>query len=595
MTLNAYDEYISRREHWHATLLGQGRLFIRIGNWRLVLGIIEVFLAYLVFGPHSVPAWTLFLPLLAFIALASWHSRVLRRKTLAERAIGFYDRNLARLDNRWTASPATGERFRNSEHVYAEDLDLFGKGSLFQFLSTARTYAGERMLANWLLHPATKEDAIGRQTAIRDLAARLDLREDLALLGEDVQATLDLEAIERWGTAPAIVFAPILRVIAAILAVASLAFLYAFFAQKAQLWQLLAIWALDFLLIFTLRHKVNSVLGNAETPGHGLQVFSLVLERLERESFESVHLQRLLASVRTQGTPASARIKALGRCIDWFDSSDHLLIKAVRPIILWREQIAMAIESWRNQSGSQIAAWLEAVAEFEALSSFSSLAFERPQWCDAELSDASPLYEARSLQHPLLPPARCVPNDVAFNHESRLLIVSGSNMSGKSTLLRAVGLNCVLAWAGAPVAATKLRISPLQLGASIRVTDSLLDNRSRFFAEISRLRQVVDMTRHGEPVLFLFDELLSGTNSHDRRIGAAAIVSKLVKDGAIGLITTHDLALAEIQADLGSLAANVHFEDRIVNGQVEFDYRLQPGLVTHSNALELMRAVGLEV
>jgi len=194
-----------------------------------------------------------------------------------------------------------------------------------------------------------------------------------------------------------------------------------------------------------------------------------------------------------------------------------------------------------------------------------------------------------------LPESRSVPNDLAFTGDLKLLIVSGSNMSGKSTLLRAVGLNCVLAWAGAPVAARRLRLSPLQIGASIRVTDSLLDNRSRFFAEISRIRQIVDLTKKNRPVLFLLDELLSGTNSHDRRIGAAAIIHKLIQSQAIGLVTTHDLALAHIQQDLNGSAQNVHFDDRIVSGQIEFDYRLKPGVVTHSNALELMRAVGLEV
>ena len=588
--MTALDEYTSRRERWQAIRSGQERLFIRIGNW-----IAEALLAYLVCGPHILPVWTLLLPLLAFLALAVWHSRVLRNKTLALRAIAFYDRNLGRLDNRWTDNAATGERFRNPDHVYSEDLDLFGKGSVFQFLSTARTQAGEQTLAQWLLAPATQAEALGRQAAVRELAGTLDLREDLALLGEDVQATLDQRAIERWGTAPPIIFAPFLRWSAAVLAAASIICLFAFFVQQAQLWQLLGLWLLDGIVIFALRSRVNQVLEAAETPGHGLQVFSLVLERLERESFQSAYLQGLRASIRVQGTPASARIKALGRCIDWFDSSDHLLVKAIRPLVLWREQIAMAIESWRRQSGLQIGIWLRAVAEFEAISSFASVAFERPLWCFPHFTSDGVSFEASALQHPLLPPQRCIPNDVAFNDHSRLLIVSGSNMSGKSTLLRAIGLNCILAWAGAPVAAASLRLSPLQPGASIRVTDSLLDNRSRFFAELFRLRQVVELTRHGRPVLFLFDELLSGTNSHDRRIGAAAIVTRLVRNGAIGLITTHDLALANIQNDLGSMASKVHFDDRIVDGQVEFNYRLQPGLVTHSNALELMRAIGLEV
>ncbi len=594
--MDAQAEYTGRRERWHSTERVQEQLFIRIGNWRLLIGIAEAVLAYLVFGPHLAPAWTLAIPVVAFIGLAVWHSKVLRRKTLAGRALTFYDSCLARLDNRWSSKAETGGRFQNPAHVYADDLDLFGKGSLFQLLSNSRTTAGEQMLADWLLAPASHAEALSRQSAVAELSTRLDLREDLALLGEDIQASLSVRKLEDWGSAPIVRFSPSLRVLAAILGTVSTLSVFAFFAQAVRPWQLLALLGCDALIILALRSRVDRVLQAAETHGHSLQVFSLLLERLERESFSSPHLQRLRASLDVEGTPASARTHALSRWMDYLDSSDHLLVKAIRQPLLWREQIAMGLESWRSTSGPFVGTWLRAIAEFEALSSLATIAYERPQWRFPTLLDcATPTYEGSGLKHPLIPPSQCVANDVAFNEMKRLLIVSGSNMSGKSTLLRAVGLNAVLAWAGAPVAASSLRIAPLSLGASIRVTDSLLDNRSRFFAEISRLREIVELKNGLKPVLFLFDELLSGTNSHDRRIGASAIVTSLVRGGAIGLITTHDLALADIANDLGSLAENVHFDDRIENGQIEFDYRLHPGLVTHSNALELMRAIGLQV
>jgi len=224
------------------------------------------------------------------------------------------------------------------------------------------------------------------------------------------------------------------------------------------------------------------------------------------------------------------------------------------------------------------------------------LAFERQKWSFPELIEAAgPQFESVSLGHPLIPDARCIPNDVELGNGTQLLVVSGSNMSGKSTLLRAVGLNTVLAWAGAPVSARHLRLTRMQVGACIRVVDSLQDNRSRFFAEITRIREIVGMARIGPPVLFLFDELLSGTNSHDRAIGAAGIVHALLRSGAIGLITTHDLALTGIGDSTGSGVVNVHFEDEISGGEIHFDYKLRPGVVTHSNGLELMRVVGLEV
>jgi DNA mismatch repair ATPase MutS len=328
-----------------------------------------------------------------------------------------------------------------------------------------------------------------------------------------------------------------------------------------------------------------------------LALLALLLQRLEQEKFQSARLKCLRGHLDIVGVRASKRIARLNRWMELLDSGDHVLLRVVRPLLLWHEQVSMAIEAWRRVTGPHIARWLGAVAEFEALSSLASLAFERPQWVFPILSEDSeePRFEAQALQHPLMPPARCVPNDLRLDGDVRLLIVSGSNMSGKSTLLRSVGLNTVLAWAGAPVAAEQLHISPLRLGASIRVVDSLQDNRSRFFAEITRIRQIADLTKTACLVLFLLDELLSGTNSHDRRIGASGIVRELVRAGAIGMITTHDLALANIEQDLGAHALNVHFDDQMVDGRMEFDYRLRPGVVARSNALALMRAVGLQV
>jgi DNA mismatch repair ATPase MutS len=306
-------------------------------------------------------------------------------------------------------------------------------------------------------------------------------------------------------------------------------------------------------------------------------------------------LQTLRAVVETDGLAASKRIKILQRWMELLDSSDHILMRVAGPLLLWRQQLAAAVEAWRRGNGPRVGAWVRTLAELEALSSMGTLAFEKPEWAFPELVASGALFEAEDLRHPLLGASVSVPNDLELGLEQRLLIVSGSNMSGKSTLLRAVGLNTVLAWSGAPVAATRLRTSRLRIGASIRVTDSLQDNKSRFFAEISRLRQIVDLTKSGDAVLFLLDELLSGTNSHDRRIGAAGIVRGLLRANSIGLLTTHDLALTQLDQEAPLMIGNVHFEDRISATGVEFDYRLLPGIVTHSNALELMRSIGLEI
>ena len=590
------EAYASRQQRWRTEAERTAALFIRIGNWRLVVALSAVAIAVLAFWRGALSAWWLAVPVAVFIALLVWHERVERRRAFAERAIRYYDRGFARLGDHWAGSGNDGAAFRDATHIYAEDLDIFGRGSLFELISTARTGAGERKLADWLLNAAPPLEAGARQQAARELRDRLDLREDLALLGEDIRAEVHAETLASWGSAPPVIFAPALRWLALLLAIAGASTFALFMAHVLPLSPFAAVIAGDLILIAVLRRRMATVAAAIDTPAHDLRILALLLERLERESFTSPRLQALRAELEVDGQPASRRIARLERWSELLDSTESWALRIIGPVLLWREQVAMAMEAWRRENGQYTGRWLAAVGELEALSSLASFSFERPAWSYPELlADAEPRFDAEGLRHPLMPPSKCVPNDVAIGGALRVLIVSGSNMSGKSTLLRSIGLNAVLAWAGAPVAARRLRISPVEVGASIRVIDSLQDGRSRFYAEISRMRQIMDLASGPRPVLFLLDELLSGTNSHDRRIGATALVRGLADRGAIGLITTHDLALADLERDLGGRAANVHFDDEILDGQIRFDYHLRPGVVTRSNALELMRAVGLEV
>jgi DNA mismatch repair ATPase MutS len=335
---------------------------------------------------------------------------------------------------------------------------------------------------------------------------------------------------------------------------------------------------------------------SVSTPAHDLELLSLLIEHLERQTFTSGDLKRIKKKLETEGRPASARILTLKKLVAQLDAVRNAFFRLVVSPLVWVPQFAMAVEAWRQQCGPHIGDWIAALGEFEALCSLACFAFERPDAIFPQLLPQNePRFEATALCHPLIAAKEAVANDVDLSPENRLWIISGSNMSGKSTLLRAVGVNAVLAWAGAPVTAAKMSISRVHLGASLRTVDSLADHRSRFYAEISRLRDVMNLARAGKPLLFLFDEVLSGTNSHDRRIGAQALLTRLVELGAIGMVTTHDLALAEIAPALNGMVRNVHFEDYLEGGEVRFDYHLRPGVVTRSNALDLMRAVGLEV
>jgi DNA mismatch repair ATPase MutS len=340
---------------------------------------------------------------------------------------------------------------------------------------------------------------------------------------------------------------------------------------------------------------VHRVIASVNAPARHLRLLAEVLALIEAEPVASPHLHALHARLAATGDTASHRIRELTRLVDLLESRQNQIFAPVALLLLWGTQLAWAIEAWRRSSGPALGEWIAVAGEFEALSSLAGYAFEHPADPFPEIVAGGPLVDGVALAHPLLPASRVVSNDVTLDQATRVLVVSGSNMSGKSTLLRTVGVNVVLALAGAPVRAASLRVSPLALGATLRIQDSLQAGKSRFFAEITRLKQIVDLAAGPIPVLFLLDELLAGTNSHDRRLGAAGIVSGLVARGAIGLVTTHDLALAEVVSDLGVHARNVHFSDTFEGGEMRFDYRMRDGVVRTSNALALMRSIGLEV
>jgi hypothetical protein len=343
------------------------------------------------------------------------------------------------------------------------------------------------------------------------------------------------------------------------------------------------------------RVRVGETLETTSQAGLDLRVLEGALRLLEEAKFESELLVDIQSRIRREGAPASERIARLAHLAEWIDSLDSDIFKFLNYLFLFSLHFTRAADRWRRENGGMVDTWLTAAGEFEALSSLAGWYFENPDTVAPDWSQNGPLLIGTALRHPLIDRDKAVVNDARLGPECRLLLVSGSNMSGKSTFLRTIGLNAVLAHAGATVPASTLTISPLCLGASIRTVDSLQEGASRFYAELQRLKAVVDLSKQEHKLLFLLDELLSGTNSHDRKIGAEGIVDTLLRNGAIGLVTTHDLALAAIADKPESQAVNVHFEDQIIDGRIRFDYRMKPGVVTTSNALALMRAVGLDV
>jgi len=578
-----------------------------VGWVRLSIGIIFVGMLWMVFALRSIPSWFVFFPAAVFVGLMVYHERLRRAWDRARRAVEFYEKGIDRLEDRWQRKGNTGTDYARQGHLYSTDLDILGEASLFELLCTARTSAGEETLARWLCSPASRTEILQRQEAVEELRNSIDLREDLALLAPEIRAEVHPEFVAAWAKAPSKLASKGARVFAAVLVGALVISLVYNLAFGGSALVLLGVLSLEAVLGLVYRNRVREVLGTRRSPDplevglavtgpvRELHVLGAALERMEKESYKSTRLRQLQSNLGPEGRRPSQDIAKLVRLVAYLEQRRNEFFAVISVTLLWGTQFSFAIEAWRLRYGPEIESWLKNFGEFEALCALAGYAYEHPNDVFPEIAAGPTVLEAEEIRHPLIDPAACVPNSIQLGGELQLLLVSGSNMSGKSTLLRTAGINTVLALAGAPVRAKRMKVSVLAIGATLRVQDSLEAGVSRFYAEIQRLHDTMELTSGALPVLFLLDEILHGTNSHDRAIGAEAIVRGLIERGAIGLVTTHDLALARVVDALAPRAKNVHFEDHLENGRMTFDYVLHPGVVQKSNALELMRAVGLKV
>ena len=559
------------------------------------LGFIAIVVLYYAFISKVMPPLTLLpLAILAVLVLRQRHAcqrRLMQFWSLAE----YYEKGTARLGRKFE-SLDTGEVFADQDHFYSKDLDLFGQGSLFQLLCSARTQMGRETLANWMRAPATIEEIRDRQAAISELRERRELPESLAATGPMQAFECRPEFLKTWVAESCPPFPSWARPVALFLALAALALPILFWSGLLDLHNVwlcaVSVLAIQSIFVLAFRPQVKRVLESMGPLSVELPIVRELLEIVEREQFSSAKLRALAATLAHDGSPASRKIGRLQRLLRLLKERDNEVFTYVSFCLLWGTQFSMAIEHWRLRHGADLQAWVAALGEFEALISLSTYSYEHPGDTVPLLVENSCVLEAEGLSHPLLDEVTCVRNDVQLGDTVRFLIVSGSNMSGKSTFLRAIGLNVVLANMGAPVRCAQFRLSLLAIGAAIRIQDSVVDGRSHFLAEMQRLRRMIEMADQS-PLLFLADEIMSGTNSHDRRIATEWVVRALMLRGAIGAITTHDLALTEIATN-GLPGRNVFFEDSGESGILSFDYKLRPGVLSRSNALNIAHLLGID-
>lgn len=563
------------------------------GYLRLAWAATMLSIAWLAFVRHTMAWEWLAIPWLGFAVTAYFHAKVLAAGSRAERAVRWCEQGLARVEDRWAGLRPRTTRVDTSGSLYAADLDLFGPASIFELLCTARTSVGEDRLALWLLQPAERDEVLARQTAVAELRDRTALREDIASAPGPELIELDPAALIAWSEAQGPELPAWVGPVAPVLSLLTVACAIWWIVTHSP-FPLIAMLVVDAGVTYLLQRRVDALFRATTQASASLASVANLLARFERESVLAPRLQMAQASLSRGAQPASRAILGLAR-LSRANVFRNGVLRLIDIPLLYSVQLGALMGRWKRTHGEHVRVWLDALAEVEALLSLSSYHFEHSGDPFPEFAENEIVFSAERLGHPLLPDATCVRNDVTLNSASGLLLVSGSNMSGKSTLLRAVGVSAVLAMAGAPVRAQRLRLSPVHIGASIQIHDSLQSGRSRFYAEILRLRAICDLARAQPPVLFLLDELLAGTNSRDRLTGARGVVRELLAAGAIGMLSTHDLALTEIDSPGAQHIRNVHFEDRINGDRLQFDYTLREGIVTRNNGVELMRLIGLDV
>lgn len=493
---------------------------------------------------------------------------------------------------------ADGSEFIPKEHFYANDLDIFGHASLYQYINRTSSDMGSRSLADWLLSPSNTETILQRQAAVKELSGKNEWRQQLQALGaaKKIQTATQIR-LQKWFEEeyrfinnkswlvlrymlPAI----ILTVVALNITDVVNNYVRNYFLLTTA------------LLAFYISKKTTPLHQQVSKMTDELEVLTDSIHLIEQTTFKSAFLQNLQSRFSQQNGKASAKLKQLKNILERLDMRFNIVVFIPLDILLqWDLQQVIALEKWKQQNQKNVMEWFSALGSFEAVNSLSILSFNHPEWCFPVFKEDYFFMEGKSIGHPLIQKDKRVNNPLKINNTGELMLVTGSNMAGKSTYLRGIGINATLAMAGAPVCADYFCLSPVQIISSMRITDNLEESTSTFYAELKKLKIVIDKVNNNEKVFILLDEILRGTNSLDRHTGSVALVKQLIKHNAVGIIATHDVDLAKMKESYIDNILNYHFDVQVNNDELYFDYKLKEGICTSLNASILMKKIGIEL
>ena len=587
--------FSQRLQHFEGIERQQKRSFDIISNLRLLVFIAGVAAAVLAgYLGTTLHALYVGLPfLLIFFYFIHRHRQVEIRLTTAQAMVKINQQYLHRMDGQWVEFADQGQDFAQFDHPYSNDLDIFGPKSLFQWVSIAQTFSGRQHLYQLLAAPPKELDAIlARQQAVSELAGKLEFCQGLECRGSmAAEAGRDPEQLIAYAeeTHSVGLFIRIIR----FLPLFTAASMVLYFLNWLPLQIPVILLLLQGLVVLLTYKKAGAPLKRVFSFQKALQSYASMLEIIEAEPFQDPGLASLQTELFKQSVPASTAMQRLEKISGAIDVNYSMFYLVINIALLWDIQCTIRLANWKSHYGKRVGPWLEIIGTLEAWCSLAVITHIHPDWAYPEIEDQGQKISARGLGHPLLHPDKCVHNDIDIDNYS--CIVTGSNMSGKSTWLRAIGINLVLAYAGGPVCAGQLRCSIMDLYTSMEIRDDLIEGVSTFYAELKRINMILEHSRLGKPMLYLIDEIFRGTNSLDRIAGAKVVLKKLSENGAIGLVSTHDFELCDLEQEEWANFRNYHFQEHYADGHIQFDYKLRPGRCSTSNARYLMKMVGIDI
>ena len=591
-----YRQFISTRSQEKNQLLSQRKQF---GWWRLLCFATGAALLYFMW-PVSIGVALLVIAFFTgiFLALVSRSVAIQQQLSQTERElrVASEEGDIAahRFQHRFDAI-----QYLPKAHSYAADLDIFGKSSLFQYLHRTSSMPGHETFAQWLLAPASNPDILQRQQAAHQTAAnpewslRFQATGNAEPLAKETAFTLD-----RWLQEPPIFNKPVWRIVRIIVPLIALTTLLLYIIDVLNTPRFLALTVLYVITAFVITRKVQPAYTQLDKAVKQLDTLSAVLACLETSGFNQGSWRDLLTRIAVSNNtlPASKRIRQLKQILDRFDIRlNPLVFIPLNSFLLWDLQVMLQLEKWKQEQQSSVHDWFRVIGEAEALNSLARAAFNHPRWTTPVLSETPALFDAKNLLHPLIPAQQVVSNDFATSGRPAVSLITGSNMAGKSTFLRAVGLTQVLAMAGSVVPADALTVSNNRIMSSMRIADNLEENTSTFYAELNKLKVIIEAVNHQEPVFFLLDEILRGTNSHDRQTGSRALIEQMIRENGAGLLATHDLTLTELAGKYPGVIHNYHFDVSVNGEELYFDYKLKSGVCQSMNASILMKKIGIDM